>query len=56
MQKGNHLLPEISISFIATPIHGSIRRFVNALIRNDAEFVLRPKFARRTETPASSRI
>jgi uncharacterized membrane protein YbjE (DUF340 family) len=56
MKKGNHLLPAISMSLIATPMHGSIRKFVNALIRNDAEVVLRPRLARRTETPAFSRI
>jgi hypothetical protein len=55
-QKINYLLPEISISLMAIPILGSINKVVTALIRIDAESELMPMFARRTSTPACSRI
>lgn len=51
-----YLLPDVSISLMPMPIQGSIRKVVNALIRNEAEFELRPMLERRTSTPASSRI
>jgi len=43
-----NLLPEISISLIATPIDGSINKVVRALTRIDAESELMPMFERRT--------
>ena len=51
-----NLLPETSISLMATAMHGSINNVVRALIRIDAESELMPKFSRRTPTPACSRI
>lgn len=51
-----YLLPETSMSLIATAIAGSINKVVIALISRDAEDELRPKFERRTPTPAWSRI
>jgi hypothetical protein len=51
-----YLLPEISISLMATAIEGSINKVVSALISRDEEAELMPKFERRTPTPASSRI
>lgn len=56
MLRVKYLLPAISMSFMARAIQGSINKVVNALMRKDADVVLRPKFERRTETPASSRI
>jgi len=41
---------------MAKPIEGSINKVVTALIRKDEDVELRPKSARRTATPASSRI
>ena len=51
-----YLLPEISISRMATAIHGSINKVVIVLIRKDADVELRPRFDRRKPTPACSRI
>lgn len=51
-----HLLPATSISLMAMPIDGSINRVVRPLMRIDAEVELRPKFDKRTATPACSRI
>jgi hypothetical protein len=56
MKKWNYLLPEISMSLMATAIQGSINNVVRALISRDVEAELRPKFERRTPTPACSRI
>jgi hypothetical protein len=50
------LLPDISMSLIAMPMLGSISKVVRALMRIDAEEALRPRFDRRTPTPACSRI
>jgi len=44
------------MSFMATPIQGSIKKVVKALIRNDADSEPMPISERRTSTPASSRI
>lgn len=44
------------MSFMPTPMQGSISKVVKALMRNEAELVPRPKLERRTSTPASSRI
>jgi len=54
--RDKYLLPEMSMSLIATAIQGSIKKVVNALIRNDAEVAPIPRSERRTSTPASSRI
>jgi len=51
-----YLLPETSMSFMAKPIQGSIKKVVKALIRNDADSEPMPTSDRRTSTPASSRI
>lgn len=51
-----YLLPETSMSLMATAIQGSISRVVTALISKDADDELIPKFERRIPTPACSRI
>jgi len=51
-----NLLPEISISLMATPMDGSINKVVRTLIRIDVESELMPMFERRTPTPACSKI
>lgn len=55
-RKRNHLLPETSMSLMATAIQGSINKVVNALMRNEADSEPIPRSERRTSTPASSRI
>jgi hypothetical protein len=52
----SNLLPDISMSLIAIPMLGSISKVVSPLIRIDADEELSPMFARRTPTPACSRI
>jgi len=44
------------MSLMATAIQGSINKVVMALISRDVEAELRPRFERRTPTPACSRI
>jgi hypothetical protein len=59
MKKNNFefdLRPETSMSRMARPMHGNIRKVVRALMRIDAESELIPRFDRRTPTPACSKI
>lgn len=51
-----NLLPEKSMNLMATLIAGSINKVTKELIRMDVEVELRPRFERRTPTPACSRI
>lgn len=52
----NYLLPEMSISLIATAMEGSINKVVMALMSKEAEAELMPMLERRTPTPACSSI
>ena len=52
----SYLLPDISISLMATPMLGSMSKVVRELIKMDADAELRPRLERRTATPACSRI
>jgi hypothetical protein len=56
MKIKGYLLPERSISLMAKPMLGSINKVVRELIKMDADAELRPRFERRTATPACSRI
>lgn len=47
-----YLRPAMSMNLIAMAMLGSIKRFVSPLIRKDAELEVRPRFERRTSTPA----
>jgi len=55
-EKDAYLLPDISMSLMATAIQGNINKVVTQLIRKDAEVEPRPRFERRYPTPACSRI
>lgn len=48
----SYLLPDTSMNLIATAILGSIKKFVNALMRKDAESDPIPRLESRTSTPA----
>lgn len=54
--EANYLLPEMSMSLIATAMEGSINKVVMALISKEAEAEPMPMLERRTPTPACLRI
>lgn len=51
-----YLLPDTSMSLMATTMAGSMSNVVKPLMRNDAEMELSPRLERRISTPARSRI